>query len=358
MVTRTPAANTTESWIVIGGCGFLGRRMVEMLLERGETKVAIFDLRKTFDDDRVEFFTGDITNLENVEAALAGRTVVLHTASPPHGLPASVYHSVNIDGTRNIVTACHNLNIHKLVYTSSGSVVFNGQSLQEADESMPYCETHMDAYNETKTAAEKIVLESNCDVLRTAALRPSAIFGPKDMQGVREMLAVAKTGKRKFQLGDNDVLFDYTYVDNLVEAHILAAQKLDVNGNGVAGQAFFITNDSPIFFWDFIKLLNFEYGATDSHKYVIPTWLAFVFAYIVEFFVLILSPIKAIHPTLTLFRVRIITQNKYHDISKAKRFLGYKATVSIGEGIRRSVKWFKEEEERVANAASESDKTK
>ncbi|KAJ3015478.1 UNVERIFIED_CONTAM: hypothetical protein HDU68_012707 [Siphonaria sp. JEL0065] len=75
-----------------------------------------------------------------------------------------------------------------------------------------------------------------------------------------------------------------------------------------------------------------------------------------EFFVLLLSPVKAIHPTLTLFRVRLITQNKYHNIGKAKRLLGYKARVSLGEGIKRSVKWFKDEEARIVAAAKTDEK--
>ncbi|KAJ3290533.1 hypothetical protein HDU79_003148 [Rhizoclosmatium sp. JEL0117] len=356
MVGLTTPPQQTESWIVVGGCGFLGRRIVEMLLDRGETNVAVFDIRKTFDDARVQFFTGDISNAADLERAFEGRSVVVHSASPPHGLDAKVYFAVNVDGTRNVIQSCKNLGIQKLVYTSSASVSFNGQSLEEADETTPYCEKHLDAYNETKALAEKMVLEANSPSFRVACLRPSAIFGPRDMQCIRTMLDVARTGKSKVQIGDNSVIFDYTYVDNLADAHIIAAEKLNDPNSGVAGQAFFITNDSPVFFWDFAKMVFDEDGAKNTLSTVLPTWFAIGLAFIVEFFVLLLSPIKKIHPTLTLFRVRIITQNKYHNIDKAKKLLGYKAKVSLGEGIKRSVKWFKEEEARIAAANKESKK--
>ncbi len=139
-----------ERYLVVGGGGFLGRRIVDMLLERGE-KVSVFDLRQTFTDERLEaYHVGDICSVEAVITACRGQTVVLHTASPIHGLPAAVYHKVNVDGTRNVISACQVCSVKKLVFTSSASVIYDGSDLVSADETVPYCEVHMDAYNETK----------------------------------------------------------------------------------------------------------------------------------------------------------------------------------------------------------------
>ncbi|KAJ3098131.1 hypothetical protein HK100_005167 [Physocladia obscura] len=346
-----------ERWIVIGGCGFVGRTIVEMLLQRGEKHVAVFDLRQSFEDARIEFFTGNLLSAEDLERALAGRTVVIHTASPPHGLKPQVYVDVNVAGTRNVLAACLAQGVAKLVFTSSAGVVFNGQPLRDADETLPYCHPHMDKYNETKMEAEMLVLAANSPRLKTVAIRPTGIFGPRDSQGLPEMIAVAKTGSRLFQLGDNVNLMDYTYVGNVADAHILAAEKLDESEN-VAGEAFFITNDAPVFFWDFIQMVYDEYGAKDGLKYVLPTSLSFFLAWIVECFVILLSPIKAIHPKFTLYRMRFMTSDKYHNIEKAKKILGYKPKVALGEGIRLSVKWFKDEEIRKKLSAAQAETKK
>ncbi|KAJ3333879.1 hypothetical protein HDU76_001795 [Blyttiomyces sp. JEL0837] len=306
-----------ESWLIIGGCGFLGRNIVDQLQARGETDISIFDIRKTFDDPKINFIVGDLTKFEDVKAATKGKTAVIHTASPPHGLGPKVYFAVNVDGTRNVLDACKN-----------------------ADETIPYCKVHMDEYNETKAIGEDMILKANDGNLLTIAIRPSGIFGPRDMQGAKTIIEAARGGKTKIQIGPNRTLFDWTYVDNAAYAHILAADKL-AKDNGTAGQAFIITNDNPIFFWDTTKMIWDELGCKDTLKYILPVTFALVMAYIVEFFVKILSPIVQIHPTFTVFRIKIFSSNRYFNISKAKNYLGYKPIVSMDEGIRRTVAYFK-----------------
>ncbi|KAI8609575.1 3beta-hydroxysteroid dehydrogenase [Chytriomyces sp. MP71] len=332
-----------DKWLVVGGCGFLGRAIVDQLLARNES-VAVFDLRQGFDDDRVEFFTGDLTKRADVDAAVKGRTVVIHTASPPHGLRPQVYIDVNVHGTRNVIDACIAAGVTKLVYTSSAGVVYNGGSLIHADESIPYCEKHVDTYNETKAAGEAMLLQANGrQGLATCAIRPSAIFGPRDGQALVTMIQVVKEGKCGVQIGNNEALMDFTYVDNAAYAHILAGQKMTAD-NGIGGEAFFVTNDSPVFSWDFMKMVYTEYGAKNALRFILPMPVAILLATIVEFFVLLLSPIKTIHPTFTVFRMKMLGNNKYHSIEKAKRLLGYKPLVPLGEGIKRGVQWFKDQE--------------
>lgn len=85
----------------------------------------------------------------------------------------------------------------------------------------------MDGYNETKAAAETAVMNANDNNgLRTVCLRPAGIFGPGDRQLVPGLRASAKLGQLKFQLGDNNNLFDWSYAGNVADAHVLAAQKV------------------------------------------------------------------------------------------------------------------------------------
>ncbi|KAJ3407852.1 hypothetical protein HDV05_005244 [Chytridiales sp. JEL 0842] len=325
------------SWLVIGGAGFLGRSIVEQLLSRGERDVTIFDLRQTFTDPRIkEFLTGDLTKPSDVLEATKGKTVVIHTASPHAGLPAKIQFAVNVDGTKNVIDACVKNRVRKLVYTSSASVIFNGQSLVNADESVPYCDVHMDAYNESKALAEKAVLDANGKGgLLTTAIRPSGIFGPRDVQGASSMAETAKKGRTSVQIGNNTTLFDWTYVDNAAYAHILAADKL-TDKSGVGGEAFIITNDCPFFFWDFVRQLWFHLGYKRTLKYAMPVQLAFFLAFIVECIAWVLRPVVKIQPTFTVFRIKLLTNNRYFNVEKAKRLLGYKPIVSMEEGIKRT----------------------
>jgi sterol-4alpha-carboxylate 3-dehydrogenase (decarboxylating) len=226
--------------LVIGGGGFLGRRIVEMALERNHS-VSVFDIKKTFDDDRLDtYFVGDLGVLDDLMIAFAGIEVIIHTASPPHGANSVLYHAVNVQGTSNIITAAKRAGVPKLVFTSSASVIYNGNDLINADETTPYCDVHMDAYNESKALAELMVLESNAPGrFLTVALRPSGIFGPRDAQGSLAMAQAAKRGQWRVMIGSNDNLFDMTYVDNAAYAHILAAEKIEEN-NGIAGQVYLI----------------------------------------------------------------------------------------------------------------------
>jgi sterol-4alpha-carboxylate 3-dehydrogenase (decarboxylating) len=101
--------------------------------------------------------------------------------------------------------------------------------LVDIDERMPFPDTPMDAYNETKSIAETLVLKANKrgkGGLKTIALRPAGIFGPGDRQLLTHVSHIAATDKAKFILGDNNNLFDWTYVENVAWAHVLASDRL------------------------------------------------------------------------------------------------------------------------------------
>ncbi|KAN0063483.1 erg26, C-3 sterol dehydrogenase [Thecaphora frezii] len=247
-MSTSPA--TGEAHFVIGGAGFLGSRIALALKQRGEKHVSVFDLNPSRQPiDKVEYYTGDITSESSLRHALIHArdaanidpqsldpkqpkgVVIYHTASPIAGLGPAVYEKVNVTGTETVIRVAQKkeLAVTKLVFTSSAGVVYDGSSLINVDERMPYPEKALDAYNETKAKAEQMVLEANsfeAGELRTCALRPAGIFGIGDRQALPGFFQLLKTGRTNFQIGDNTNLFDYTYVDNVVHAHLLAADKL------------------------------------------------------------------------------------------------------------------------------------
>lgn len=141
-----PSANLGHV-AVIGGCGFIGYHIVQLLLERypASTTVSVLDLRLTtnrVEDPRVSYHTADITDLPSLQALFKKLkpAVVIHTAAiiPDPRIPHSVIHKVNVDGTKNVVEAARAASVRALVFTSSSSVVVDGSGVAvNADESLP-----------------------------------------------------------------------------------------------------------------------------------------------------------------------------------------------------------------------------
>ncbi|KAA1079363.1 erg26, C-3 sterol dehydrogenase [Puccinia graminis f. sp. tritici] len=236
--------------IVIGGEGFLGHNLVQTLHRTyPDSTISSLDLTKRFPDckdheprkeqsqaenqetnNTHQFIQADLTSLDSLLEAFQQTEpeLVFHTASPWSGSSSEICEKVNIQGTLNTIAACLKFGVQRLVYTSSAGVVFNGNDLINVDERLPVPKIGCDPYNTSKARAEAIVLEANGkDSLLTCAIRPAGIFGPGDRQAIPGLIEVLKTRKHGVQIGGNTNLFDWTYVDNVVHAHILAAEKLD-----------------------------------------------------------------------------------------------------------------------------------
>jgi sterol-4alpha-carboxylate 3-dehydrogenase (decarboxylating) len=167
-----------QKYLIIGGGGFLGRYIVEYLINRGEKFIKVFDIRKTFEDSKIEFIVGDITKIDDVINACKDINIVIHTASATHhGHNSNFMYNVNVEGTKNVINACLLQGVSKLIYTSSASVVFDGNNLFDVNEETPYAKYSLDPYSKTKELAEKLVIEANGKKgLMTCSLRPSGFF--------------------------------------------------------------------------------------------------------------------------------------------------------------------------------------
>ncbi|ODV98093.1 hypothetical protein PACTADRAFT_47915 [Pachysolen tannophilus NRRL Y-2460] len=343
-----------ESVLLIGGSGFLGLHLIQAFSEAEyKPKITVFDVRPlpevissyfTFDAKTIDFYKGDLTSELDVKNAILQSkcNVVVHSASPMHGLSPEIYEKVNVKGTENLIKTAKALNIKALVYTSSAGVIFNGQDIHNADESWPIPDVPMDAYNETKSLAEKMVGDANSfdEGFLTTALRPAGIFGPGDRQLVPGLRSVAKMGQSKFQIGDNNNLFDWTYAGNVAYAHVLAAEKL-LNPDTckqVGGENFFITNDSPTYFWTLARTVWKADGHIDKFNIVLSRPVAIVVGHLSQFF----SKLLGKEPGLTPFRVKVVCAYRYHNIEKAKRILGYKPQVDLEQGIKYTLDWMDE----------------
>lgn len=351
-----------NSVLLVGGAGFLGLHLVQQFHNADpKLKIHVFDIRSipeqlpsyfTFDPKSVVFHQGDLTSEKDVLGAIAssGCDVIVHSASPIHGQKQEIYEKVNVEGTKNLISCAKKSGIRALVYTSSAGVIFNGQDIYNADERWPIPEVPMDGYNETKAIAESLIIEANSPSsgFLTVALRPAGIFGPGDRQLVPGLRAVARLGQSKFQLGDNNNLFDWTFAGNVADAHVLAAQKLlssdQKTRDSVAGEIFFITNDAPTYFWTLARTVWKADGHVDKYNIVLSKPVAILAGYLSEF----VAKFTGKEPGLTPFRVKIVCAYRYHNITKAKTVLDYKPQVGLEQGIRYTLDWMDEESARKA----------
>ncbi|XP_062513683.1 sterol-4-alpha-carboxylate 3-dehydrogenase, decarboxylating-like [Corticium candelabrum] len=338
----------SKSCTVVGGCGFLGRYLVEGLLDKGY-RVNIFDIRKTFSDDRVSFFVGDLCTKEDLLPAITDVGVVFHCASPP---PASndraLFHRVNYSGTKNLIACCREAGVPKLVLTSSASVVYEGTDIENGTETVPYARKPIDYYTETKILQEKEVLAVNgmsitsdsAQQLLTVAIRPHGIFGPRDPQLVKKMAEMARDGKMKFIIGNGKNLVDFTYVENVVHGHILAAEALRVGGP-VCGQAFNITNDEPMPFWTFVSQVCTGLGYP-APRYHLPYLLVYFIALVLHFISLLIRPVKNIEFSLSPMKVALAGTHHYYSCQKAKDELSYRPLVPMDNALEKTLESFSE----------------
>uniref|UniRef100_A0A8D2PAB7 NAD(P) dependent steroid dehydrogenase-like n=1 Tax=Zosterops lateralis melanops TaxID=1220523 RepID=A0A8D2PAB7_ZOSLA len=301
-----------RSCTVIGGSGFLGQHMVEQLLARGY-RVNVFDIQQSFENQQVTFFLGDLCDKEALLPALQGVSVVFHCASPaPSSDNRQLFYKVNFLGTKAVIEACREAGVQKLVLTSSASVVFEGTDIKNGSEDLPYAQKPIDYYTETKILQEKFNT-TNISCLGVKFL----FFFP---------VCVCRDGKN---------LVDFTYVENVVHGHILAAEKLH-KGSPLCGKAFHITNDEPIPFWTFMSriLTGLDY---DPPKYHIPYWLAYYLALLLSLLLALLRPLVTIKATFTPMRVALAGTFHYYSCERAKKAMGYSPVVSLDEAIARTV---------------------
>ena len=176
-----------------------------------------------------------------------------------------------------------------------------------------------------------MVLGASSSAIGTCALRPSVVCGPGDYQLLPAIHACIKKGETPYVIGDNLNLWDVTYVTNVADAHVLAAENL-VSSKSAAGEAFFIQNNEPITFRNFCLAIWAHFGHTPPFQVHVPIALAWLAGLISE----CLTWVTRSTTTFSRGSVKDACSVRYASGEKAKRILGYEARVGIEEGIRLS----------------------
>lgn len=356
--------NVPKNCVVTGGSGFVGQRLVEMLVERGAQRVVSFDIapkpKDALEKKEIEYVVGDLTKPADVASACKGGIdCIFHIAAlvgPYHAKEA--YTKVNFEGTQNVLNACKKEGIKKIVMSSSPSTRFpypnpNISGLSEQQlfviNGGDYPSQFMQPYAETKALGEKLVLDA-CGTtekkLLTIAVAPHQVYGPRDGLFLPNLLAAAGSGAlRIFGSGEN--LISFCHVDNYCHGLILGAEAL-YTGSPALGRYFVVTDGPGVKFW---RVLDEAIVAMGFHslwkKFHFPTGLMMVVAYLVVFFGDIFAflsgtPKHVINYKLKLnpFAVKMLVIDRNFDISAAKQDLKYEPLLTFEQGWTQTIEWF------------------
>ncbi|XP_054856453.1 short-chain dehydrogenase/reductase family 42E member 1 [Eublepharis macularius] len=341
-----------EMAVITGGGGYFGFRLGCALSKRG-VDVILFDVSKPVQEmpEGVKFVQGDVRHVSELERAFQGVACVFHIASygmsGREQLNRKRIEDINVRGTENVIQACRKTGVSRLVYTSTYNVVFGGQVIENGNELLPYLPLHLhpDHYSRTKALAEMRVLEANGTllgegqgILRTCALRPAGIFGPGEQRHLPRIVSYIERGWFQFVYGDPSSLVDFVHVDNLVQAHILAAKALGATqGYVAAGQAYFISDGRPVNNFEFFRPLVEDLGYTFP-TLRLPLSLIYFFAFLTEMVHFVVGRLYNFQPLLTRTEVYKTGVTHYFRLEKAKKELGYKPQQY---NLKEAVQWFK-----------------
>ena len=322
--------------LITGGGGFLGSHLARRLFGRGDDVTVLG--RSTFPqfDKSIHCVQVDIRNQDALTRALKGQAVVFHTAAIP-GIWGNYneFYQTDVVGTSNVIAACRTQNVKKLIYTSSPSVVFGQEDIEGVDESAPYPKTYLCHYPKTKAMAEQQVMQANGTALATVCLRPHLIWGPGDPHLVPRLIERARRNKL-VRVGNGMNRVDMIYIDNAVEAHVQACDRLEPEGD-VAGNCYFVSDGKPVVLWNWIDDVLRKLGLPPAERSV-SFEMATLLGTLLEGIYGLLR-VKT-EPPMTRFLAAQLAASHYFNISRARRDFGYNPVVSSEEGMDRLVEYF------------------
>ena len=306
------------SYLVTGGAGFIGSALVRRLLERGD-RVRVVDnfstgLRRNLTEvsDRIELLEGDLADLAVAQRSVAGVEFVLHQAALP-SVPRSIEDPIssnhaNVTATLNLLVAARDVGVKRFVFASSSSVYGDTEVLPKVETMR---ENPISPYALTKLTGEKYcVIFHRAYGLPTVCLRYFNIFGPRQNPDspysgvISRFVSAALEGRRPTVCGDGEQSRDFTFVENAVQANLLACAA-----EGVSGQVFNVGTGERCTLNDVLRVLSGIAGKKLDAEYVAPR--------------------------------SGDVRHSLADIERARRLLGYDPKVRFDEGLRETVSWFR-----------------
>jgi nucleoside-diphosphate-sugar epimerase len=334
---------------VTGATGFIGSHLVRRLV-RDDHKITVYVRKssslKYLPKKKIKIIYGDIKDGDRLKEVIKGFDVVYHNAALVSDWATKTdFYRTNLDGTINILRAIKKNNIKKLILTSTIGVIGEEDCILAKDEISPYkprlryflCdffESDMNHYRISKMLAEKESIEfcKKYDIALTV-IRPVWVYGPREFHsgGYYSCLTILR-GLPVFPVGKTN-RFHVVYVGDLTEAMVTVLQK-DLKGINI----FIIGNENPPLAKEYLQIYCKHLGVDmpTSLPEVFFQPLGFILEAIYKLFRIKKSPI------LTRARAKMFYCNNIYNISKAKQELNFVSSTSLQEGIKKTVRWWKQ----------------
>ncbi len=321
--------------VVTGATGCLGLNLTKRLITEGHEVIALGRNQHQgtiLTQLGAQFVTLDLSEKNRLQQLARHAELIFHCAalSSPWGSYKDFYQA-NVIGTQHVIAATpHHA---RLIHVSSPSIYFDFSEKHHIKEETVLPPKPVNHYIKTKRIAESLIDKAHREQhLQVITLRPRALFGPYDRAIFPRLLKAERNGILPL-IGTGKNIIDITYVDNVVESLILAAQAT----NQCLGKKYNITNDEP---QKLITIITELYDALQKPLKVkyIPYPLAKTVAHCLE--VLYRLPCISQEPRLTAYSAGVLALGQTLNIDAAKKDLGYKPIVSIGEGLQRFAHWY------------------
>lgn len=340
--------------LITGGGGFLGRTLVDQLLDGGGWTIRTLDLRYTEPmPDDVEAIEADLLDRDALARACTGMDAVVHAASLIDWGQATTeqLEAVNVRGVAEVVDACRAAGVRALVYTSSMDVACGLDPVVDATEDQPFPTVFTNDYSRTKAEGEVVALAANGPDLRVTSLRPCGMFGERDPYHLANVLRSIKSGRLPMRIGDGSARFQHVYVGNVAHAHVLALHDLLGDDPRSAGEAYYVTDDAEAV--DFLEHLEPILTAL-GHRLPtrqLPARAAMAIGAGMEGVAAVTNQlarwipfVPEMTPVLTRSSVRFLTHDHTFDGSKLRRDLDYVPKYSDEVAMQRTIDWWREAE--------------
>ena len=314
---------------VTGAGGFLGRALVERMRDSEFTPLAIVKKERdklSYEQQGVDSVCRDLIEKDACAGLFKDCHAVVHCAALRRDYGKwEKFKRTNIDITRLVMEYAAKAEVKKVIHISTVAVYGNDRSHFGTDEDADYGERVVDHYTRSKIEADKIVSALiNEKDFPAVILRPGYIWGSGD-KAIIPYAVRSLRSKRLFLADDGANLLSLTYIDNMVEAIMIALRK-----DEAIGKVFNITDGSKVtssrFINDMIAILGIEYRPVH-----VPYALLYTIAYILEIYYRLVK--RSSKPPLTRFAARFLKYDAVFDISRAIYDLGYQPKISYKEGM-------------------------